>query len=246
MITNKHAVGDTLAITEYLRQRVNLPISLLISPTIVNKTTLESLKHAGADMIGIAIDTATKVLFDEHRGKGVKGPHKWETYWQILKDAVDVFGRDKAGAHLIVGLGETESEMIETIQRVRDIGANTHLFSFYPEQGSLLEDRCSCDVGQYRRVQLARYLIDNKLSRAEQMKFDNTGRVVSFGMNGNQLDEIIDSGKPFQTSGCPGKTMDGACNRPFGDGPPSDIRSFPFKLNKQDVKKVRKQMNMYT
>jgi len=42
--------------------------------------------------------------------------------------------------------------------------------------------------------------------------------------------------------GCPGKTMESACNRPFGDGPPSDIRSFPFELNKSDIRKVKQQL----
>ena len=246
MLTNNRAVEDTITITRYLKEGMDLPVSLLISPTIASDSVLERFKDAGAEMVGIAIDTATEELFIQHRGKGVKGPHKWERYWQVLQEAVDVFGRDKAGCHLIVGMGETEQQMVETIQRVRDIGAQTHLFSFYPENGSLLSDKPSCDVGQYRRVQLSRYLIDHNLSRENQMGFDPAGRITDFGLNKSQLDEIIDSGKPFQTSGCPGKTMEGACNRPFGDGPPSDIRSFPFKLDSSDVEKIREEIAVTT
>jgi len=246
MITNHRAIEDTIAITRYLKEEVDLPISLLISPTIVDKRVLCRFKEAGAEMIGVAIDAATEELFVRHRGKGVNGPHKWEKYWQVLQEAVEVFGRDKAGCHLIVGLGETEQQMVETIQRVRNIGARTHLFSFYPETGSLLEGRSSCDVSQYRRIQLARYLIDHDLLQSNRMEFDQQGRITNFGIDDNQLEEIIESGKPFQTSGCPGRTMEGACNRPFGDGPPSDIRSFPFELNKKDVKKVHQQMVKYT
>lgn len=246
MITNKRAVEDTISITESLKEEIDLPVSLLISPTIVDEDTLRRFKDAGAEMVGVAIDTATEELFAKHRGRGVKGPHKWERYWQVLKEAVEVFGRNKVGCHLIVGLGETEKQMVKTIQQVRDIGACTHLFSFYPESGSLLEDKSSCDVGQYRRVQLARYLIDHDLTQSNQMEFDQQDRITNFGLNSSQLEEIINSGKPFQTSGCPGKTMEGACNRPFGDGPPSDIRSFPFKLTKKDIDKVQTQMVNYT
>lgn len=242
MITNHRAIEDTISITRYLKEEVDLPISLLISPTIVGEETLGRFKDAGAEMVGVAIDAVTEELFVKHRGKGVNGPHKWERYWQVLQEAVEVFGRDKAGCHLIVGLGETEQQMVEAIQRVRDIGARTHLFSFYPESGSLLDDKPSCDVGQYRRVQLARYLIDHDLSQSNRLEFDQQGRITGFGLNDTQLDEIISSGKPFQTSGCPGKTMEGACNRPFGDGPPSDIRSFPFELDKRDIKKIQQQM----
>lgn len=68
------------------------------------------------------------------------------------------------------------------------------------------------------------------------------GRIIRFGLNESQLDKIIDSGKPFQTSDSPGKTKEDASNRPFGDGPPSDIQSFPFEFNLSDIKKVRRQM----
>jgi len=242
MITNKQAVDDTITIIRHISDGVDLPISLLVSPTIMDASILKGFKDAGAGMIGVAIDTATEGLFDQHRGKGVKGPHRWEKYWQVLEDAVNIFGRNKAGCHLVVGLGETERQMVETVQRVRDLGARTHLFSFYPEQGSALSDMSQADAGTYRRIQLARYLIDHDLILIDGMGFDERGQITNFGLNGSQLEEIINSGKPFQTSGCPGKTMEGACNRPFGDGPPSDIRSFPFELNKNDVNKVQRQM----
>lgn len=242
MITNRSSIRDTIAITGYLKEEVDLPISLLISPTIMEDGTLEDFKEAGADMIGVAIDAATEELFEEHRGHGVRGPHRWDRYWKALEEAVTVFGRDMAGSHLIVGLGESEREMVTALQRVRDLGARTHLFSFYPETGSGLQDRPPCDAGQYRRMQLARYLIDHDLSRLEQMEFDSTDRIVGFGTETSELEELIQKGDAFRTSGCAGKTMDGACNRPFGDGPPSDIRSYPFQLNQRDVGKVRRQM----
>jgi lipoyl synthase len=33
-----------------------------------------------------------------------------------------------------------------------------------------------------------------------------------------------------------------ACNRPYGDSSPSDILSFPFALEEEDVDLVRRQM----
>jgi biotin synthase len=242
MVTNQRAAGDTIEITRTLSEKASLPISLLISPTVITDSTLKEFKGAGAERIAVAVDAATDALFEQHRGAGVRGPHRWEKYWETLHKAVDVFGRGMVGCHLIVGLGETEKEMVETIQRVRDLGGRTHLFSFHPEAGSFLEDRPSCDAGAYRRVQLARYLIDHDLSRVEQMTFDQGIRITHFGLNGDRLKEVTDSGAPFETSGCPGKTRETACNRPFGDGPPSDIRSFPFQLDEEDLKKVQDQM----
>jgi len=75
------------------------------------------------------------------------------------------------------------------------------------------------------------------------MRFNEAGQVVDFGIDRARLEEIIDSGRPFQTSGCPGKEDDiSACNRPFGDSSPMDIRSFPFALDSADVEIVRRQM----
>ena len=44
------------------------------------------------------------------------------------------------------------------------------------------------------------------------------------------------------TSGCPGGGLETACNRPFGDGPPSDIRSYPFPPEEEDVARIKDQM----
>ena len=67
-----------------------------------------------------------------------------------------------------------------------------------------------------------------------------------FGMPAAELDDIIDAGIAFRTSGCPGKVQDdiSACDRPYGNSPPSDIASYPFQPKKKDLKKIRKQLNI--
>jgi biotin synthase len=135
--------------------------------------------------------------------------------------------------------------MIETIQKVRDLGARTHLFSFWPEEGSMMEKEKPCPAPQYRRVQFARYLIDNKIARYEDMKFNEKGQVIDFGIDKDTFEELFWSGRPFMTSGCRGKTTEVACNRPFGDSSPTDIRSYPFKPEKRDLERIRKQLFDY-
>ena len=118
------------------------------------------------------------------------------------------------------------------------------MFAFYPERGSLMEDWPAVDRGQWRRVQLGRYLVDFCDARVTQMRFDAAGRVVDFGVADRALAGIIASGKPFRTSGCPGEEGEevSACNRPFGDSPPTDILSFPFAPAPADIDAVRRQM----
>jgi biotin synthase len=75
------------------------------------------------------------------------------------------------------------------------------------------------------------------------MQFDAAGRLVDYGFDRQVLEAIIQTGKPFQTSGCPGRQDDvSACNRPYGDSMPADIRSFPFALDALDVERVKRQM----
>ena len=69
------------------------------------------------------------------------------------------------------------------------------------------------------------------------------GRLIDFGAQKEIVEELIRTGKPFQTSGCPGRLDDiSACNRPYGDSMPADIRSFPFALKAGDVNIVQRQM----
>jgi lipoyl synthase len=246
MITHPRALEDTLYLIRRFREEVGLPISVLMNPTSMKTTDAAVLREAGAQMAAVALDLAGKALFDRHRGSGAKGPHRFDHYWSMLAATAEVFGKNMAGCHLICGMGEPEEDLIRRIQAVRDLGARTHLFAFYPEKGSRLADASPCPAGQYRRVQLARFLIDNDLSRSQVMAFDEAGRVRDFGLPPEDLDLWIDSGRPFMTSGCPGGGLEAACNRPFGDGPPSDIRSYPFPLELEDVARVKDQMGRGT
>lgn len=243
MITNRRAISDLVITTQRISERVDIPISLLVTPTILKKSDLIEFKAAGAERIGIAVDTATPELFDEIRGKDARGPHRWEVYWDTIETAMEVFGKENVGVHFIVGIGETEKEMIQAIQRVRNMGGSTHLFSFFPEADSRFADRTQPPMGQYRRIQLGRYLIDNDLVTTDEFTFDSADRISDFGLPDEALDKIIDSGVPFETSGCPGKDGKTACNRPYANSLPGpNIRNFPFPLSENDVKRVREQL----
>jgi len=243
MLTNNRSVEDARKVCALLRSSFDIPVSVLVSPTVMVPEDLAAFRSAGADKIGVAIDLATPGLFDRYRGSGAGGPHRWERYWGCLSDAVEVFGEGNAGAHFMVGMGETEEEMSEAIQRVRDMGGRTHLFSFFPEADSVMSDHPQPPMDQYRRIQLARFLIDKKVNRAEKFTFGAHGQIVDFGTSGDMLEQIIDSGEAFRTSGCAGYDGEVACNRPYANSRPGPgIRNFPFSPNKTDISRIRKQM----
>lgn len=243
-ITNKRSIGDTLTICRQLRSSFDIPVSLLISPTIVTRQDLKDFKTAGADKIGVAIDLATPALFDQYRGSGVEGPHCWDTYLDRLAEAIEIFGVRNAGSHFVTGMGETEKQMVKIIQKIQDMGGWTHLFSFYPESGSGMCDHPMPAMDHYRRIQLARYIIDENLSRFERFAYDQNERIVDFGLTGKKLDQVIDSGQPFRTSGCEGYDGQVACNRPFANSRPGPgMRNYPFPPNRADILLIRKQLH---
>jgi biotin synthase len=244
MVTHKRSVGDSLDLTRRLRAKTDKPVSILISPTLVEKADLEALKEAGADRIGIAFDLATAPLFEKYRGRAARGPHRWERYWDVFEKGVEVFGPRMVGSHFIVGLGETEREMVEAFQRVYDRGGVNHLFSFFPEGGGPLATHPQPPMDVYRRVQLACELIDADLARADRMRFDADGRIVYFGVNERTLQTVIESGTPFRTRGCQGADGKVACNRPYANSLPGDdtIRNFPFAPDAEDLQRIRAQL----
>jgi len=249
MITHPRSDEDTVTVLEAWTARIDpatIPVSILSNPTTMERADVARLRDLGADIFTVALDAATPAIFDRTRGKGVQSPHKWEKYWEVLMHARDIFGPRKFGAHIIVGMGETEQELLTLVQQLVDLGGHSHLFSFFPEQGSLMDHLPATPRDQWRRVQLARYLIDYAGVRVGQMSFDAEGRVTGYGLSEAEVERIVSEGVAFRTSGCPGKFRDdvSACDRPYGDSPPSDIASYPFQPNKQDLRKIRRQLRI--
>jgi biotin synthase len=212
----------------------------------MERDDVRRLHGLGADIFTVALDAATPEIFERTRGKGVQSPHSWAKYWEVLEHAREIFGPQKFGAHIIVGMGESEFDVLQLVQRLADMGGHSHMFCFFPEKGSLMDHLPATPRNQWRRVQLARYLIDYYGVRVGQMTFDEEGRVVGFGLPKAELDAVVDAGIAFRTSGCPGKFRDdvSACDRPYGDSPPSDIASYPFQPAGKDIQKIRKQLNL--
>ena len=246
MITNGKCRKDTITMTRQLKQNTKLPISILISPTILKRQDLEEMLQAGADKIGVAIDLATPELFDHYRGNGVRGPHKWNTYWKVMEWALEIFASPNVGAHLMVGMGETERQMVALMDRLWSMGVVSHLFSFFAEKGSRLANRPQPPWPTYLRIQLARYLIEEGLTRFESMNFDEQGRIVSFGISPDKLEAVIALGKPFMTTGCLGEDGEVACNRPFGNCLP-DVKqwNYPYPPNEEELTLIKQHIFLY-
>ncbi|MDH5460013.1 MAG: radical SAM protein, partial [Candidatus Bathyarchaeota archaeon] len=217
-----------LALTKAIYQYTKVPISISCQP--LKRENMKQLAEAGAERIGIPLDAATEELFNKVKGCSVGGPYVWEEQFKLLSEAVEIFGRDNVSTHLIVGLGETEKEMVETIQRCVDIGVLPALFAFTPIPGVALENNPQPPVPVYRHVQLARHLIFHGIARYEDMRFDEKYCISDFGVDKENLMRIIQTGEPFLTSGCPN------CNRPYYNEKPSGpIYNYPRSLTEKEI-----------
>ena len=77
------------------------------------------------------------------------------------------------------------------------------------------------------------------LVRFEDMRFDDEGKIESFGITNQRLKQIIEEGTPFLTSGCPD------CNRPFyNERPSGPIYNYPEKTSLEEIEKIKKQLKL--
>jgi biotin synthase-related radical SAM superfamily protein len=204
----------------------DLPISVSTSP--ITRKQMARIKEAGADTLTIPLDCADGILFPSVKGKS------WGDHWSALRDALEVFGRGKVGTHIMVGLGETEREVVLLIDRLWRMGVVPSLFAFTPIRGTPFEGRCAPPLSSYRRIQLARHLIVESGATAKDIRFDRDGRIREFCVSTSKLEEALRDGTAFMTRGCPG------CNRPyFNERVSGPIFNFAKKPKPEDLAMIK-------
>lgn len=226
-------VDDLCETVARVRVACDLPVSVSCQP--LREGDVRRLAEAGIDRLGIPLDAATPELFDRVKGRSAGGPYKWHRHLQALEEASSILD-GRVSTHLIVGLGESEREMIELIQFLHDRGIMVGLFAFTPIPGTPLAGLSQPNLLSYRRIQLARHLIIRGLANSSEMNFED-GRVADFGASYAHVCTAVNSGEPFRTSGCPG------CNRPFyNESPRGPIYNYPKKLSPGEIDMVREQL----
>jgi biotin synthase-related radical SAM superfamily protein len=220
---------DVLTLLREIVDATDLPVSLDTIP--LNKDQMETLRDAGLDRISIPLDAATPELFDEVKGRSAGGPYTWHSHVEALGAAVEVFGEGRVFTNLIVGLGETEEEVVELMQRLVDAGVMTALYAFTPVEGTKLADQPQPNLNAYRRIQLARHLITKGLAHFETIDFGEGRRVENFGVDAETLESALADGEAFRTSGCPG------CNRPYyNERPSGPFYNYPRSLTPEEAR----------
>ncbi|AEH51353.1 radical SAM protein [Pseudothermotoga thermarum] len=190
VVSYKNYKQDLLNLLKALKS-LEIPIS--ISVRVCDIEEVKQYFEAGAERIGIAIDVANEDLYRKIRGGNLKKT------LNLIEEAAQLYP-GKISTHLIVGLGETDREIVQIIERMSKINVAVALFAFTPVKGSKLENHTPPSLERYRKIQLARWLIFE--GKSDSIIFENDA-IVGF----KDLPE--DYQKAFLTSGCPD------CTRPY-------------------------------
>jgi len=214
-------LSQTLALVQRLRALCDVPLS--VSVVLSDIESIRALFESGVERVTLALDAACERVYRETKGSD------WQRRLAMLRAAAQLFP-NRIGTHLIVGLGETEQEMVSILQRMLDWGITVGLFAFTPVPGTACGSRPPPSLLSYRRIQAARYLLAAGACRVEDFRFSATGQLTSYGLNGVRLHELLADGSAFQTAGCPG------CNRPYyNERPGKIIYNYPRPLHSGEI-----------
>ena len=231
---------EFLEIIKKLREN-NIKVPLSASVTPVNREFLVKLRELGVDYLGIGLDAASPKIF-----KLIRKPYTWNTYLEFIKNSVEIFGARKVDVHLIFGLGESEKEFVETMKKIHELGAEIALFAYTPVKGIMLNIKKQPPIISWRKMQLAKYLIENG---KEDLMF-YVGEKICFKkcFLRNLIDDLEKYVSLFLTTGCP------SCNRPFYNespkGPYYNFPSIPFAkerlaIIRNDLEKILSECDVY-
>ncbi|MBF8289755.1 MAG: Radical domain protein [Chloroflexi bacterium] len=221
MVTNKHSYPDTLA------------------PTL-NEDRLVALRDVGVDMIGFGLDAVTEEVFVRHRKDVPQGGGlKWDQYWRLIHAARRTFGPWKINCHTLVGIGETDRDLMGIFDDLKREQIFSYLFCFNPEPDSRMGDWPKSPLVRWRRIQLAKWLLEENDVPLAEFRFDADGALVGLGGGLALATDAVESGMPFMTNGCPSAGGTPGCSRPYGSYRPSEpFRDFPFKPVGVDIEGI--------
>ncbi|KLO22663.1 radical SAM protein [Marinitoga sp. 1197] len=164
---------------------------------------VESIFNYNIDNLGISLDVANKELFPKIRGGS------FDSLFNILIQSAKKYP-GKITTHVIVGLGETDKDLIDLMFEMKKYNILVSLFAFTPIQGTKLENKQPPSIERYRKIQIAREIIEKNNVKKEDFMFENNSLI--------KFPEIkISEDEAIKTSGC------SYCTRPFYNEKPNKI-----------------------
>lgn len=225
----RHAEGTAPLLSAVTRLKAVSDLPLSLSAWIGDEEEAGALIAAGVERISISLDVVNPAAF-----KKIKGGSLQERLDLLLACARSLPGR--ISTHIICGLGETEAEALSMIDLLNRAKVTVALFAFVPLKGTPLEKLTPPEVGSYRRIQAGYYLLRQNAVDFASFQFEK-GRLVSYGLTADRMEQILSAGAAFQTSGCP------HCNRPYyNERPGGIIYNYPRPLTVEESSRAVKEL----
>ena len=200
------AIADAKQLAKRVREK-NKDIAISVSTRILDKSDIDAFFEVGATNLGIAIDVACSTLHKQYRG--------WTLDYTL--ELIQYGAQKYPGCittHLIVGLGETDRDILRIFETMKSLGVEIALFAFTPVKGTKLEHAHMPSLERYRKIQILRYLMFDKdlTVHAEFDEHDNISKLIY----DQTLGSTLDISHAFLTSGCKD------CTRPFYNDKPGN------------------------
>ena len=245
MVTHGSAYRDTVDITERIAAKVRTPLSILVAPPTLNYERLKTFKEIGVDMIGVGLDAVTEKVFFERRTNVPQGGLKWQNYWDVINDSREIFGPWKVNCHTLVGLGESDRDLITMFYDLKQRQIFSYLFCFNPEPDSRMGGEPKSSITRWRRIQLVKSLLEDYDLAPGRIQFNENGDLTGLKISFAEAYRVVKTGMPFMTNGCPGENGEPGCTRPYGSYRPSEpYRDYPFLPDKNDQKQIYAQLKL--
>jgi biotin synthase-related radical SAM superfamily protein len=218
-VVHSNGAEDHLTFVKEISETIHIPLSVDLKAHDIE--AVRKTFKAGADVVGLPIDCANPRIYSKVK------EGSFLSQINLIEQAAMEF-KKRISTHLIIGLGESEKDAVSIIKKIHSLDVNLGLFAFTPVKGTLLEKEKPPTLNQYRRIQLARYLVYNDMDFV--FKYDNLGNIISFGAEKEEIENIIES-SAFQTTGCVG------CNRPYyNESPGKALYNYPYPLSEGEYK----------
>jgi radical SAM protein (TIGR04043 family) len=135
-ICEKETISRLSKSVKAIKQQSGLPVHVQICPPS-DINCIDNLKNAGADTIGIHIESFDKNVL--RRVAPSKAGKDLEFFTKAWRHAVSVFGKNQVSSFIIAGLGEDPASIITGAELLCEIGVFPYLLPFRPIPDTPLE-----------------------------------------------------------------------------------------------------------
>jgi len=124
-LSTEDVADEMIFITTKVREKVGTDIPIGVSTKIPTIEHMHRLKQAGADEIRLNYEVANPELAK------ILMPNKVQTdIFESLRLSVNVFGKNKVSSNILLGLGETDDDVIKTVKLLASIGVIATLYPY--------------------------------------------------------------------------------------------------------------------